>query len=162
MGFGFWRGSKSFKNMTRATTEQLGLCPGLGEVKVRRLYDAFHLPFRVGGGGGRGTKRARGEVEGVEATTMTTTAAATVTPSGKGLKGGPTPEGEQLTLSDVGLSMGLSDAAEGPRKRKRDEEVVVVEDDEPAVQGSPDWPEIEEEEGQGDLVWRDPLASDSD
>lgn len=34
--------------MTRATAEDLSLCPGLGDLKVKRLYDAFHLPFRVG------------------------------------------------------------------------------------------------------------------
>lgn len=34
--------------MTQATAEQLSLCPGLGDVKVKRLYDAFNLPFRVG------------------------------------------------------------------------------------------------------------------
>jgi hypothetical protein len=28
-----------------APIEQLSLCPGLGEKRVRRLYDAFHKPF---------------------------------------------------------------------------------------------------------------------
>ncbi|GHJ90227.1 hypothetical protein NliqN6_6629 [Naganishia liquefaciens] len=169
----------SFKNMTHATPEQLGLCPGLGEVKVRRLYDAFNLPFRVGGGT---TKRVRGRTAASSTTTPTTMT--TPTTNDKPSKSSSsTRKNEQLTLSHVGLSMGLGEAATAEtnkRKRKREDEVVVLDDDddddEPVVQGSPDWPEMEEDEGEagrggggggggdgdGDGVWRDPLASDSD
>jgi DNA excision repair protein ERCC-1 len=35
----------SLKAVMTAPIEQLSLCPGLGEKRVRRLYDAFHKPF---------------------------------------------------------------------------------------------------------------------
>ncbi|KAJ3090289.1 ssDNA endonuclease and repair protein rad10 [Quaeritorhiza haematococci] len=35
----------SLKNIISAKTEELVLCPGFGEQKVRRLYDALHEPF---------------------------------------------------------------------------------------------------------------------
>ncbi len=41
------RPSQSFRSLTHATPEQLALCPGLGDIKVRRLSDAFSLPFKV-------------------------------------------------------------------------------------------------------------------
>jgi hypothetical protein len=34
--------------MVNATPEELSLCPGLGDVKVRRLREAFTTPFRGG------------------------------------------------------------------------------------------------------------------
>lgn len=34
--------------MVNATNEELSLCPGLGDVKVRRLREAFTTPFRGG------------------------------------------------------------------------------------------------------------------
>ncbi|KAG7570971.1 hypothetical protein FFLO_01065 [Filobasidium floriforme] len=40
----------SFKKLAHASSEQLSLCPGLGDVKVRRLMEAFNLPFRPGAG----------------------------------------------------------------------------------------------------------------
>src|SRR5690349_2317016 len=30
-----------------ASMEELSLCPGIGEKKVRRLYNAFHQPFKA-------------------------------------------------------------------------------------------------------------------
>jgi len=35
----------SLKAVVAASMDELGLCPGMGEVKVRRLHDAFHKPF---------------------------------------------------------------------------------------------------------------------
>ncbi|KJE98059.1 excision repair enzyme ERCC-1 [Capsaspora owczarzaki ATCC 30864] len=35
----------SLKNIANATPEQLSRCPGIGEHKVRRIYEAFHQPF---------------------------------------------------------------------------------------------------------------------
>lgn len=35
----------SLKAVVAATMDELCLCPGMGEKKVRRLYDAFHKPF---------------------------------------------------------------------------------------------------------------------
>lgn len=162
--------------MTHATPEQLALCPGLGEVKVRRLYDAFNLPFKVGASG----KRARkGKEVAVGATMGPKTTPTAGTSSGKSTRAGSTVRSEeQLTLSDVGLSMGLGpgilDGDGALRKRKRDEVVVVDDDDDEAEEvpeGSPDWPEIGSDGGEGEpageadkaKVWKDPLAlSDSD
>ena len=31
--------------MLIADVEELSLCPGVGEKKVKRLFDAFHKPF---------------------------------------------------------------------------------------------------------------------
>eukprot|EP01038_Epipyxis_sp_PR26KG_P012260 gene12260-16440_t len=36
----------SFANICRANEEQLVLCPGLGEKKVKRLYQTLHEPFK--------------------------------------------------------------------------------------------------------------------
>jgi hypothetical protein len=152
--------------MAHATPEQLALCPGLGEVKVRRLYDAFNLPFKVGAGG----KRVR-KVKPAEASTSGKSRTSSKTTSGKNSRAGSSVRSEeQLTLSDVGLSMGLGpgilDGDGAQRKRKRDEVVVVDDDDEPtAAEGSPDWPEIaSDEEGGGEAkkVWKDPLALSDD
>lgn len=33
------------RSMMAASMDELGLVPGIGEVKVKRLYDAFHKPF---------------------------------------------------------------------------------------------------------------------
>ncbi|RYH12901.1 hypothetical protein EON65_36980 [archaeon] len=35
-----------FSNICNATEEQLILCPGIGEKKVKRLYQALHVPFQ--------------------------------------------------------------------------------------------------------------------
>ncbi|KAG0047266.1 ssDNA endonuclease and repair protein rad10 [Gryganskiella cystojenkinii] len=37
----------SFKNIMNATTEELGLLPGFGERKVKRLQEAFDQPFAI-------------------------------------------------------------------------------------------------------------------
>ncbi|PWN45397.1 hypothetical protein IE81DRAFT_285593 [Ceraceosorus guamensis] len=38
----------SFKKLSTASAGQLSLCPGFGDLKARRLREAFALPFRVG------------------------------------------------------------------------------------------------------------------
>ncbi|KAI5449208.1 ssDNA endonuclease and repair protein rad10 [Naganishia albida] len=167
----------SFKNMAHATPEQLALCPGLGEVKVRRLYDAFNLPFKVGAGG-QSRKRSK-----ANAATKTNGAkdAPTTTPSGKITRVPSSGSGrteEQLTLSDVGLSMGLDaedeDGSQTKKRKRPEDEVVILDDDEedvataaPAVEGSPDWPDIASDEDDpagetGKKVWKDPLAMSDD
>mmetsp|Transcript_43342 Transcript_43342/g.101670 ORF Transcript_43342/g.101670 Transcript_43342/m.101670 type:complete len:109 (-) Transcript_43342:100-426(-) len=35
----------SFRGIVSARMDELTLCPGIGDKKVRRLYDAFHKPF---------------------------------------------------------------------------------------------------------------------
>lgn len=40
--------SKDFATMSRATFEELQLCPGFGKVKARRVKDAFERPFFPG------------------------------------------------------------------------------------------------------------------
>ncbi|GKY95716.1 hypothetical protein MPSEU_000532400 [Mayamaea pseudoterrestris] len=35
----------NFRSLVAASMDELGLVPGIGEVKVRRLYDALHKPF---------------------------------------------------------------------------------------------------------------------
>jgi len=35
----------SLKGLAKAQMDELSLCPGIGEKKVRRLFDAFHKPF---------------------------------------------------------------------------------------------------------------------
>lgn len=35
----------NFRNICTANEQQLVLCPGLGEKKVKRLYEALHEPF---------------------------------------------------------------------------------------------------------------------
>ena len=37
--FGCW------KNLVGASADELSVCPGVGPIKVRRLYEAFHRPF---------------------------------------------------------------------------------------------------------------------
>lgn len=37
----------SFSGVCQATEEQLVLCPGLGEKKVRRLYQSLNVPFQA-------------------------------------------------------------------------------------------------------------------
>lgn len=94
---------------------------------------------------------------------------------------------EQLTLSDVGLSMGLADNSlesndnnSSTKKRKRgSNEVVVIDDDDEdvgdkdtgitgqVVEGSPDWPDMgsengDEESGNAKKVWKDPLSLSDD
>ncbi|KAJ9091874.1 hypothetical protein QFC21_007072 [Naganishia friedmannii] len=171
----------SFKNLAHATPEQLALCPGLGDIKVRRLFDAFNLPFRVG---------ASGRASKPKATTKPITNVPQNTPA-KGKEKAPvnarpgvshsTPRpDEQLTLSDVGLDMGLDDNDSRAKKRKRpSNEVVVIDDDEEdigvkdtsiaghMVEGSPDWPEMgsdngDENSGNAKKVWKDPLSLSDD
>lgn len=36
-----------FKNLTRASVEELSVCPGIGLKKVRTLREAFHRPFSM-------------------------------------------------------------------------------------------------------------------
>jgi DNA excision repair protein ERCC-1 len=36
---------QSFKKIVHARPEQVGICPGFGEQKVKRLLDAFNEPF---------------------------------------------------------------------------------------------------------------------
>ncbi|KAJ1905332.1 ssDNA endonuclease and repair protein rad10 [Tieghemiomyces parasiticus] len=38
----------SFQAMAKATPAELAMCPGFGEQKAKRLYDAFHTPFTAG------------------------------------------------------------------------------------------------------------------
>ncbi|CBQ71488.1 related to dna excision repair protein ercc-1 [Sporisorium reilianum SRZ2] len=40
----------SFRGVVGAGVEQLGMCPGFGEVKAKRLREVFSQPFRVGEG----------------------------------------------------------------------------------------------------------------
>jgi DNA excision repair protein ERCC-1 len=40
-----WSHFGTVSNVVQATKDELALCPGLGPVKVQRLYDAFHKPF---------------------------------------------------------------------------------------------------------------------
>ena len=40
----------SLQAIMNASVEQLQLCPGLGEKKVNRIYEAFHEPIGLGGG----------------------------------------------------------------------------------------------------------------
>lgn len=35
----------TIQNLSKATVDELAIIPGLGEIKVKRLYDAFHKPF---------------------------------------------------------------------------------------------------------------------
>mmetsp|Transcript_5250 Transcript_5250/g.7645 ORF Transcript_5250/g.7645 Transcript_5250/m.7645 type:complete len:223 (+) Transcript_5250:569-1237(+) len=37
--------SGSFKSLVSASMDEISLCPGIGEKKVRRLHDAFNKPF---------------------------------------------------------------------------------------------------------------------
>jgi hypothetical protein len=163
--------------MAHATPEQLALCPGLGEVKVRRLYDAFNLPFKVGAGG---QPRKRSKANTSTKTNGAKNAPPTAT-SGKSTRVASSGSGrteEQLTLSDVGLSMGLDaedeDNSQTKKRKRPEDEVVVLDDDDDeggpaaarAVEGSPDWPDIasdEEPAGEtGKKVWKDPLAMSDD
>lgn len=171
----------SFKNLAHATPEQLALCPGLGDIKVRRLYDAFNLPFKVGASGksskSKPTAKAipsasqNSSIKGKEKATMNSKHSAS---HDTGLD-------EQLTLSDVGLSMGLADDNDSRiKKRKRpSNEVVIIDDEEEdtgdkntstagqAEEGSPDWPDLDSENGDEESesvkkVWKDPLSLSDD
>jgi DNA excision repair protein ERCC-1 len=50
------------KSVMAASVDELSLCPGLGEKKVKRLYEAFHKPFSS-----KQAKRRREEAEATEA-----------------------------------------------------------------------------------------------
>lgn len=39
----------TLKNICEADEATLHLCPGLGDKKVRKLYQALHQPFQKGG-----------------------------------------------------------------------------------------------------------------
>ena len=39
----------NFRNICSATEQQMVLCPGIGEKKVKRLHRALHAPFMLGG-----------------------------------------------------------------------------------------------------------------
>lgn len=175
------RYEQSLKNLAHATPEQLALCPGLGDIKVRRLYDAFNLPFKVG---------ASGKSSKAKPTTKTTPSASqNILSKGKEKAAmNPKPSAshdtgpdEQLTLSYVGLSMGLADDNDSRiKKRKRSSnEVVVIDDEEEdtgykststagqAEEGSPDWPDLDSENGNEESesvkkVWKDPLSLSDD
>jgi DNA excision repair protein ERCC-1 len=49
----------SIKQIMAASEDELSLCPGLGEKKIKRLWDAFHKPFS--------SKRARQRKEALQA-----------------------------------------------------------------------------------------------
>jgi len=36
---------QSVKNLMNASLEELSLCPGIGEKKVKRLFETFNTPF---------------------------------------------------------------------------------------------------------------------
>ena len=48
----------SLNGIANASMEEMALCPGIGEKKVERLYDALHEPFSHAK---RGTKRGRSD-----------------------------------------------------------------------------------------------------
>ncbi|KAJ9093245.1 hypothetical protein QFC19_008451 [Naganishia cerealis] len=174
----------SFKNLAHATPEQLALCPGLGDIKVRRLFDAFNLPFKIGanskGSRSRLTTKMPANVSQIDMGKDGEKAARGAAGAGGSSSQSTRPD-EQLTLSDVGLSMGLAGKDSGDRssrlnKRKRSSsEVVVIDDDDGdtggaarTTEGSPDWPEMESEnEGEESgssrkKVWKDPLSLSDD
>lgn len=146
---------------------------------MRRLYDAFNLPFKVGAGG---QSRKKSKANAATKTNGAKKGPSTAT-SGKGTRvassGSARPE-EQLTLSEVGLSMGLDDqpldenGLQSKKRKRPEDDVVVLDDDDeevgdaaPALEGSPDWPDIasDEEEPVGETgkkVWKDPLAMSDD
>ena len=39
----------NFRNICAASEQQMVLCPGIGEKKVKRLHRALHAPFMLGG-----------------------------------------------------------------------------------------------------------------
>ena len=39
----------NFRNICTASEQQMVLCPGIGEKKVKRLHRALHAPFMLGG-----------------------------------------------------------------------------------------------------------------
>ncbi|KAJ9115976.1 hypothetical protein QFC22_005119 [Naganishia vaughanmartiniae] len=179
---------RSFKNLTHATPEQLALCPGLGDIKVRRLFDAFNLPFKVGASSRSSRSRPSAKPStSVPQSNTTSKVKEKATGSTRANVNHNSRPDEQLTLSDVGVSMGLAEKGLGSddsdsriKKRKRpSNEVVVIDDDEDdvvaesrgiagqAVEGSPDWPDMgsengDEEVGGGKKVWKDPLSLSDD
>lgn len=39
---------QSFHNIVTAPPEKLSMCPGFGDIKVRRVKEAFNIPFKAG------------------------------------------------------------------------------------------------------------------
>ena len=81
----------SVKGVVRAEREELGMCPGFGEVKAKRLRDTFNQPFRVGEG--RTFKQRKtttasttSNLTSTSTTTATTTRGATTNTEGGGLE----------------------------------------------------------------------------
>jgi hypothetical protein len=142
---------QSFKNLAHATPEQLSLCPGLGDVKVRRLVDAFNTPFKVSAGAPIPRPK-----------------------SSKSTSKAKSKEGE-AALPPGQLS--LRESVERGRSVTATPEMattvidVDAEDATLVIQGSPDWP-VEENtsadaddggnDGSKKRVWHDPLDSDDD
>ncbi|KAG8741175.1 ssDNA endonuclease and repair protein rad10 [Ceratobasidium sp. 414] len=58
----------SVKNIARATTEDLQLCPGFGPTKVRRLREAFNKPFHSSGQKPLGVPEQGAQPEGLAGT----------------------------------------------------------------------------------------------
>lgn len=59
----------SIRSLVAASTDEFGLVPGMGPVKVQKLYDAFHKPFSSKASEQRRWKRMRGastETEGMK------------------------------------------------------------------------------------------------
>lgn len=87
---------QSFKKLSTASAGQLSLCPGFGDLKARRLREAFALPFRVGETRlGRDRIRKLPSVDGEGSRTLSRAKAAEAPRSSNGLRD------DAAELSDV-------------------------------------------------------------
>ncbi|PWN52386.1 DNA repair protein rad10 [Violaceomyces palustris] len=116
----------SLKRISTATVEELSMCPGFGELKAKRLRDAFHLPFRVGETRSRKERRME---EGV-----------TAGESERRRELEPVPSRFQVETSAAAAAAEASDDA--PSKQVESEEEHVADEQDP---GKPPEPEKEEE-----------------
>lgn len=131
--------------MVNATPEDLSHCPGLGDVKVRRLLEAFTTPFRGGPppSAQKGTQRALDEM-GI-GTGGEPAAAARVMGKGRAVRE-PSPDWPSDGEDEDGAFPAAQDVG-------RAQKVAPV-----AREPSPDWPsddEVMEVDATGDEVMID-------
>lgn len=86
---------QSLKRLSTASADELSLCPGFGEIKVRRVREAFAQSFRVGE-----TRSKRQRTQGREEAEGSSPAPSWMRQTSL-FAGRPTPEGETRTRTPL-------------------------------------------------------------
>lgn len=99
-----------------ATPEALAMCPGFGEKKVRRLWDALHGAIPTAAGGGGGSSSSAGGAAGGGGLAVPTVFATTAVPAAApaAASGGGGDEDEEERGADAVAAVAAVDAAGEP------------------------------------------------